>query len=513
MLALPDALHVEKEDHVSTQRESIQKPVKPQTALPSGPVQTTQTNTATIATSPALLTQTNVQALQRAVGNQATTAYVQQSMPQPADAGDPPSVLVSQLFTAEGPGQALLQSVVAGAEVLNTDDNLSGLEEADWPPVKDAVSRVQAALIDQGCMPPIVRGDFGRYGTGTQAAVANFQSAHQLTQIAESGTVDTNTLLVLDETQKGHTGMAQADMGADASQARLDTGNGRSYGLDWAGDPAMQQAFLGHLCEYLTQLLSHEFDGDTLEAVLSAVEAYIAELRELEGDEAAAAALTMVSHAFSYAVVDTLDAEDNEHARYWPNGGETYCNIYGYDMVSALGGYLPRMWWSSELMPLIEQGARLPAEDGSHGVTYMQQMSADDLVEWMEQCGAEFGWMRAENITAAQQAANEGAVVILLAHHATDETRDGHVNIVMPEIAGRHAATWNDSHTEVLVPLQSQAGGRNFRYEASPGNSVEYTQEEPWWRTGAAWIYRGAAADPLGAIRALFASEETPTTE
>ena len=48
-----------------------------------------------------------------------------------------------------------------------------------------------------------------------------------------------------------------------------------------------------------------------------------------------------------YAVVETLDVESN--SRFQPTANSTYCNIYAYDVVQAMGGYIPRIWWSKTI--------------------------------------------------------------------------------------------------------------------------------------------------------------------
>ena len=58
-----------------------------------------------------------------------------------------------------------------------------------------------------------------------------------------------------------------------------------------------------------------------------------------------------------YAIVETLNVTAS--ARYQPGSGKTYCNIYAYDFVTAMGGYLPRVWWMDKTWSKIQAGAEI----------------------------------------------------------------------------------------------------------------------------------------------------------
>ncbi|MFN8375272.1 MAG: hypothetical protein U0694_20645 [Anaerolineae bacterium] len=98
-------------------------------------------------------------------------------------------------------------------------------------------------------------------------------------------------------------------------------------------------------------------------------------------------------------------------------------------MVTALGGYLPRVWWNDAALRRIRNGEEVqPVYDRT-----VHELNANALTDWMVGFGTEFGWRRAADLTEAQTAANDGSVVILLAARVNPHSA-GHVNVVMPEI-------------------------------------------------------------------------------
>jgi hypothetical protein len=78
-----------------------------------------------------------------------------------------------------------------------------------------------------------------------------------------------------------------------------------------------------------------------------------------------------------------------------------------------------------------------------------------------------FGWRRTFDLDTLQAAANAGGVAIIVARRA-DANRSGHITVVVPETASRRAER---SGGDLTVPLQSQAGAKNFRYGTAG----------PWW--------------------------------
>jgi hypothetical protein len=174
------------------------------------------------------------------------------------------------------------------------------------------------------------------------------------------------------------------------------------------------------------------------------------------------------------AIVDWLAVDTS--ARYQPAEGATYCNIYAYDYCSLAGVYLPRVWWTTRAILAHRDGAEVPVRYGDT----VRELNANDLFEWLADFGPGFGWQRSFDLDVLQDAANQGAVSLVLAKRV-DLNRSGHVVAVVPETDGAHSARAGD---RVVVPLQSQAGTRNFRRASDTG---------VWWmhprfRDHAFWI-------------------------
>lgn len=213
--------------------------------------------------------------------------------------------------------------------------------------------------------------------------------------------------------------------------------------------------------------------------------------------------------AAQYAVVETLNVEDS--GRYTPGANKTYCNIYAFDVVTALGAYIPRTWWYDAVLRRIQAGEeavsqteynrRVDAGEPVAGLIHpvygetVREMNANDLNAWMRSWGASFGWTQAADMTAAQDAANSGKVVVILAANS-DPSRSGHISVVLAEREGDAAA--RDGEGNVRAPLQSQAGARNFKTE----NNDAGEGRDQWWENashteGAAWINNGSGRSPL----------------
>jgi len=151
--------------------------------------------------------------------------------------------------------------------------------------------------------------------------------------------------------------------------------------------------------------------------------------------------------------------------RYQPTAEATYCNVYAADYCYLASAYLPRVWWTNSALVKIAQGITVPVLYGDT----VREMRADDLFAWLCDMGPMFGWTRVFDASALQKAANGGGLGVICADRRTPG-RSGHITVVVPEVDG-HTAT-RDVDGNVVQPLQSQAGARNFRY-GSAGPS--------WW--------------------------------
>ncbi len=193
-------------------------------------------------------------------------------------------------------------------------------------------------------------------------------------------------------------------------------------------------------------------------------------------------------HANLYAVVETLDVENN--ALYQRTSSATFCNIYAYDVVTAMGGYLPRVWWyekyEKKMKEAVEKGTKFE-EKVVYGET-VHEMNANALTKWMYDIGQNYyGWEQASDMEAAQLAANEGYLVIILAANKNPK-KSGHVNVILPETEQLKAKEIEG----VYRPIQSQAGAKNYKYNTLGA----------WWnndshKDGAAWIAKGKLDSPL----------------
>lgn len=167
------------------------------------------------------------------------------------------------------------------------------------------------------------------------------------------------------------------------------------------------------------------------------------------------------------AVIDFLNPGNTNHKRWQPKGGTTYCNIYVYDVCNLAGCYLPRVWWKADAITKLQAGQQVTVK---YGVTVFE-IRANQLFDWFDDFGAEFGWRRVITLNDVQSEANDGNIGIIVAQR-TDLEKPGHIQIIAPE-HGAHQAKRN-SAGNVTLPLQSNAGSTTFTY-GFLGNSA-------WWR-------------------------------
>jgi len=116
-------------------------------------------------------------------------------------------------------------------------------------------------------------------------------------------------------------------------------------------------------------------------------------------------------------VIDQFRVETAE--RYRPfRDGYTYCNIFVWDVTSAMGAEIPHYTDPSTGEPRYYPDTR--------GARSMGAIATD---EWLGRYGSEYGWYEADAETA-QRYANEGRPAI------TTAGRLGHVQIVCPSRSG-----------------------------------------------------------------------------
>ncbi|MCP4382798.1 MAG: hypothetical protein GY798_15490 [Hyphomicrobiales bacterium] len=156
-------------------------------------------------------------------------------------------------------------------------------------------------------------------------------------------------------------------------------------------------------------------------------------------------------------IIDWLAVDKTSHKRYQPRSGLTFCNIYAHDYCHLAGAYLPRVWWSEKALLKLDKGETVKPLYGDT----IREMRANDLFRWLRDFGPRFGWRQSGNLTELQQVANEGGPGVIVARRKQDG-RSGHIVMVVPEIS-EHTARRNGA-SQVVAPLQSQAGSTNFRY-------------------------------------------------
>jgi hypothetical protein len=166
------------------------------------------------------------------------------------------------------------------------------------------------------------------------------------------------------------------------------------------------------------------------------------------------------------AIIDWLQVDKPAHQRYQPRAGATFCNIYAHDFCHLAGVYLPRVWWSQRALVDLQAGKHVEPLIGDT----IFEMRANDLFRWLRDFGQDFGWRRTGSLTKLQQETDQGGIGLIVALRKIEQ-RSGHIVVVVPETPDEHAR--RDAAGEVIAPLQSQAGARNFRYGTGGPN---------WWR-------------------------------
>jgi hypothetical protein len=177
-------------------------------------------------------------------------------------------------------------------------------------------------------------------------------------------------------------------------------------------------------------------------------------------------------------IINWLAVDKVSHKRYQPTSTATFCNIYTHDYCSLAGVYLPRVWWLPGALLRLGKGEKVEPQYEKT----IDEMRANDLFRWFRDFGPDFGWRQTGTLTKIQDAANLGGIGIIVARRKI-EGRSGHIVAVVPETEDERAR--RDSGGNVIAPLQSQAGSRNFRYG---------TGTVDWWKgdqfaDSAFWIH------------------------
>ncbi|MDB5201153.1 MAG: hypothetical protein JWQ27_562 [Ferruginibacter sp.] len=164
-------------------------------------------------------------------------------------------------------------------------------------------------------------------------------------------------------------------------------------------------------------------------------------------------------------IISWLNVEKPSNKRYQSVNGSTFCNIYAHDYCFLAGVYLPRVWWTQSAIAKLAQNEPVVPLYGNT----IEEMRANSLYRWLNDFGDRFGWRQTGDLNKLQNAANIGAVAIIIARRVQDG-KSGHVTIVAPETEAVKAK--RDAIGTVVAPVQSQAGVRNFNLSTGQLN---------WW--------------------------------
>jgi len=119
------------------------------------------------------------------------------------------------------------------------------------------------------------------------------------------------------------------------------------------------------------------------------------------------------------AIINHFDVETSE--RYRPGReGNTYCNIYVWDVTRAMGAELPYYTNPTTGEPMYYPDTK--------GAKYMGAIAMD---AWLDKYGAQYGWHEVDARTAQMQA-NMGRPVV------TTSGQRGHVQMVVPSKDGTY---------------------------------------------------------------------------
>jgi hypothetical protein len=175
-------------------------------------------------------------------------------------------------------------------------------------------------------------------------------------------------------------------------------------------------------------------------------------------------------------IIDWLGVDDPGHLRYQPGEQSTFCNVYAHDYCYLAGVYLPRVWWSHGAIEDLARGQGVQPHLGNT----VDEQRANDLFRWLRDFGPRFGSRQTGSTTKLQLEVNQGAIGIIVARRTVDGSA-GHIVAVVPETETHQAQ--RDSSGEVIAPLQSQAGSRNFRYGTGTAgwwNGVRFAEHGFW---------------------------------
>lgn len=141
-------------------------------------------------------------------------------------------------------------------------------------------------------------------------------------------------------------------------------------------------------------------------------------------------------------VIGQFNVESSKRYEAYRYAGDTYCNIFVWDVTSALGAEIPHY-----IDPQTGVARKYP------DVKSAVELGANGICDWLEKYGSQNGWTQVD-AESAQFLANTGRPVVAV--WKNPEGGSGHVQIVCPSENGEY-----DEERGVTV---AQAGNRNFNY-------------------------------------------------
>ena len=135
----------------------------------------------------------------------------------------------------------------------------------------------------------------------------------------------------------------------------------------------------------------------------------------------------------------------NTNSRYAATSKSTYCNIFAWDVMSAMKVQLPHWIYNSG------KNRGKPAEPFASGA---HELNANATYNWLNNYGAAYGWKKV-SAADAQKRANSGYPTVVIWKNPTGAS--GHVAVVRPEGNGYGYSSSNG-------PVTAQAGAQNKNY-------------------------------------------------
>lgn len=156
------------------------------------------------------------------------------------------------------------------------------------------------------------------------------------------------------------------------------------------------------------------------------------------------------------AVIDQFNVETNERYRVNKQGiGDTYCNIFTWDVTRAMGAEIPHY----------VDASGVPASSGRNGA---KELDANGVNDWLNTYGTTYGWRKASP-EEAQEYANMGMPAVTSWKNGNGH---GHLQVVSPSLDGTY-----DAAKGVAI---AQAGRqlKNYDYASSAYNSQKFAEVE-----------------------------------